>query len=227
MNSLEYRLTYRRHLPHIQPPGATLFVTTRLAGSIPAEVIRQLLAEAETVEAQLARIPDPQERAKRAYLERRRSFGKWDRVLDTSQRGPFWLREPQIANLVVESIHYRDGEVYDLDAFCVMPNHLHLVFTPLRRAEEDGYYALQAIMHSLKRHTARQANLLLRRQGAFWQQESYDHVVRDEAEWERIIIYVLNNPVKAGLVTRWTDWPWTYCKTVGRVGNPSYESETG
>jgi len=61
-------------------------------------------------------------------------------------------------------------------------------------------------MQSIKRHTARQANLYLKRQGTFWQAESYDHVIRDEAEWQRIIHYVLYNPVKAGLVAEWQAW---------------------
>jgi REP element-mobilizing transposase RayT len=211
MSTLEYQFFYRRHLPHFQPPGATLFVTFRLAGSIPAQVLQQLLAESERVKALLDNITDPQERAKRAYLEQRLLFGKWDTALDTTQSGPFWLREPQIAELVVESLHHRDNRVYDLDAFCIMPNHVHVVYTPLLK--DDGtYHAMSAIMHSLKRYTARQANLLLGREGSFWQHENYDHVVRDEEEWRRIIMYVLNNPVKAGLVRQWDEWPWTCCK---------------
>ncbi|HUS70716.1 MAG TPA: hypothetical protein VM075_08075 [Anaerolineae bacterium] len=67
-------------------------------------------------------------------------------------------------------------------------------------------------MHSLKRYTARQANVLLGRRGHFWQHENYDHVVRDRPEQDRIIDYVLNNPVRAGLVEHWEDWKWTYCK---------------
>lgn len=211
MSTLEYQLFYRRHLPHVQPPGATLFITFRLAGSIPTEVLQRLLTEAERGEEVLARITDPQERIRRAYLEQRRLFSKWDTALDTAQSGPFWLRDPRIADLVSESLHHRDSQVYDLDAFCIMPNHVHLVYTPLPKA--DGtYHAMSAIMHSLKRYTARQANLLLGREGSFWQHENYDHVVRDEAEWRRIITYVLNNPVKAGLVQHWKEWPWSYCK---------------
>jgi REP element-mobilizing transposase RayT len=211
MSTLEYQLFYRRHLPHIQPPGATLFITFRLAGSIPTEVLQELRAEAERVEAALARIPDSQERAQRAYLEQRCLFGKWDTALDMAQSGPFWLRDPQIADLVAESLHHRDGRVYDLDAFCIMLNHVHVVYTPLLKP--DGtYHAMSAIMHSLKRYTARQANLLLGREGGFWQHENYDHVVRDEAERQRIIMYVLNNPVKAGLVEHWEEWKWVYCK---------------
>ncbi|GIK43684.1 MAG: hypothetical protein BroJett011_75170 [Chloroflexota bacterium] len=211
MSTLEYKLSYRRHLPHFQPPGATLFVTFRLAGSIPAEIMRQLLAEAEGVEAVLAGISDPQERAQRAYLEQRRLFGKWDAALDTANRDPFWLRDPRVASLVAESIRYRAGRVYDLEAFCVMPNHVHLVYTPLIK-ERGEYHAMPAIMHSLKLYTGRRANLLLEREGDFWQHENYDHVVRNEAERERIILYVVNNPVKAGLVHHWQEWPWTYCK---------------
>ncbi|MBI1881838.1 MAG: hypothetical protein HYR94_26990 [Chloroflexi bacterium] len=110
-------------------------------------------------------------------MEQRRLFGKWDTILDTAESGPFWLREREVATLMVEALHYRDTRVYDLDAFCIMPNRVHVVFTPLRK--EDG---------------------------------SYHAVVRDEAERQRIITYVLNNPVKANLVEHWQDWPWTYSK---------------
>jgi putative transposase len=211
MSTLEYQHFYRRHLPHIQPPGATLFVTFRLAGSIPTEDLKRLRTEAKWIEVRLDRIPDSGERAQQAYREQRRLFGRWDAALDLAQGGPFWLRDPRIADLVAESMHHRDGGVYDLDAFCIMPNHVHVVYTPLPRA--DGtYHAMSAIMHSLKRYTARQANRLLGRRGSFWQRENYDHVVRDEAARQRIINYVLNNPVKAGLVQHWEEWEWTYCK---------------
>lgn len=67
-------------------------------------------------------------------------------------------------------------------------------------------------MQSLKGYTARKANCLLGRSGTFWQHESYDHVVRDPSEWRRIVNYVLNNPVKAGLVDTWEKWQWSYCR---------------
>ncbi|MEW6232943.1 MAG: transposase [Chloroflexota bacterium] len=211
MGNQEFRLFYRRHLPHMQLPGATLFITFRLADSIPTEVWQQLLEEDRQVEAALARIPDSQQRAKQADLAQRRLFGKWDKALDTAQSGPFWLQDHRVAALVSESLRHRDGQVYDLDAFCIMPNHVHLVCTPLPKA--DGtYHTMAAIMHSLKRYTARQANQLLGREGDFWQHESYDHVVRHEAEWRRVIIYVLNNPVAAGLVQLWESWEWTFYK---------------
>ena len=68
-------------------------------------------------------------------------------------------------------------------------------------------------MHSLKRYTGTQANLILERTGQqFWQHENYDHVVRDDGEFERIMNYVLFNPAKAKLVDSWEKWGWSYCK---------------
>ena len=71
---------------------------------------------------------------------------------------------------------------------------------------------LNKIMQSLKRHTARRANCFLGREGAFWQDESYDRVIRNNDEYIRTVNYVLENPVKAGLVLKWEDWRWMYCK---------------
>lgn len=210
-NPLTYRPAYRRRLPHLQPPGATLFVTFRLAGSLPRQVLEQLRAGTDHEAAALAAIKEPDARARRAYLEQRRHFARWDLALDANQSGPAWLQDAPVARIVAESLHNRDGRVYDLFACCIMPNHVHLVHTP--RVKADGtYHSMTAIMHSLKRYTAQQANRILGRDGAFWQAETYDHVVRDEAERGRVVEYVLNNPVKAGLVERWQDWEWSYSK---------------
>jgi len=90
-----------------------------------------------------------------------------------------------------------------------MSNHIHLVF------ELKKEYALYGIMQSIKTFTARKSNELLDRSGQFWQHESYDRVVRDAEELSRIITYVLNNPVKAGLCDSWEDWKYGYI-------NPKY-----
>jgi len=154
--------------------------------------LRQLLEEQEQIEKRLARIGDPDERMRQADFEQRRMFGKWDKALDSAQGGPFWLRDDRIATLVVQSLHYQNNQRYTLEAFCIMPNHVHVVFTPLEKS--DGtYYPMAKIMHALKRHTAFHANPILERQGDFWQHENYDHVVRDEKEFNRIVAYVLNN----------------------------------
>jgi REP element-mobilizing transposase RayT len=211
MSQFSYKNYYRRNLPHIQPEGATLFITFRLANSLSKEVLERLRMEKEETEKKIAQISDTREREKQLYLAHQHFFGKWDDALDTLAHGEKYLSNPQIAELVAESLLYRDGKVYDLEAFSVMPNHGHLVCAPLKDTE-GKYYSLSTIMHSLKRYTAYEANQILGRSGAFWQHENYDHYVRGEAELERIIKYVINNPVKAGLVDDWKSWKWTYCK---------------
>ena len=150
------------------------------------------------------------------YLAERRHFGRFDEALHLSN-GPHYLQQPALAQIVADSLHHRDQHVYRLDAFSILSNHTHVVFAPLQKdVNSDGtaqYHKLSKIMQSLKSHTATECNKLLGRQGTFWQAESYDHIVRDEAEWEKIVRYVLNNPVKAGLVAEWEAWPYTYLRS--------------
>ena len=202
MSHLRFREYYRRRLPHIQIAGSTYFVTFRLINSLPKEALEKLAEESERIK-KLS--PD------QIDLAQRRWFGKFDDFLDRVLCGEVFLKNEQVADLVAEALHYRDGKVYTLEAFTVMPNHGHLVCTPLEK-ENGEFNSLAEILQSLKRHTARQSNLILSRSGAFWQDESYDHIVRDQAELERIIKYVLYNPVKAGLIDDWKKWKWSYCR---------------
>lgn len=211
----DYKLYYERYLPHIQPYGATLFVTFRLVGSVPRAVMDALRDELRTAQRQINTIADNALRQKQHYEEQRRSFGRYDAYLDKASNEPYWLREPAVARCVIEAMHYRDGKVYELIAYCVMANHVHMVFKPLEQVNSDGMvtpYPLQTIMHSLKLYTAKECNKLLERSGQFWQHESYDHYARSSAELQRIVRYTLNNPVKAGLCESWDEWPWSYCK---------------
>jgi REP element-mobilizing transposase RayT len=208
-----YRPYYRRNLPHYQPASGTLFVTFRLVGSLPQHVIDRLQAETDLVTAQLAKLDDHEERKAALYVEYRRAFGRFDQALDRADTGPAWLKDAAIARLVADALHHRDGVEYRLIAYCIMPNHVHVVFAPL--LQEDGQpIPLETILHSYKRYTARQANRILQREGAFWQHESYDHVIRDSDELQRIIAYVRHNPVKAGLIQDEAAWQWTYVEAM-------------
>jgi putative transposase len=216
---------HRRHLPHLYLPNAFYFTTFRLAGSLPVHA-REELREKSRLQ-------------KKTWI----SFVDYEKALENSTAKILWLADERVATLVADAIRYRDGIDYDLAAYCIMPNHVHLVFgvgqhelfEPVRQIDnlsdksvsEIGKYDLlgdvrqvsnlstktvSEIMHSLKRYTARKANEILMRSGPFWQDESYDHVIRDEAELERIIQYVIYNPAKAGLVKNWRDWKWSYTK---------------
>ncbi len=141
MSQYDYKPEYERNLPHIQPPGATLFVTIRLAGSIPKEVLAQLKDEAEERERIIRQTAVSTQQYPYIYEEQKRQFGRWDEVLDRAEHGPHWLGQPEIAAIVVNSLHFLEGDVYDLDVFCVMNNHVHVVLTPLEK-ENGSYHAL-------------------------------------------------------------------------------------
>ena len=157
------------------------------------------------MKAEIDELTGPQDRERASYLAQKQFFGKWDAQLDACHSGPKWLADPPVAKMICEALRYHDGKEYILEAYCVMPNHAHLVCTPL--SDETGITPLSKIMHSLKGYTARKANLLLGGTGAFWQHESYDHVVRDEAELGRFVKYVVENPIRAGLAAQ-----WVYCR---------------
>ena len=172
MDFLTKRDFYRRNLPHYLLSGADYFITCRLAGTLPQPKMR-------------------------------RSFSEWEKQLHHSGLGPKWLANPHVAQLVWDALHYRNGKVFDLHAFCIMPNHLHLVFRHLVGDFPKGPLqndSLTGIMHSLKRKTALDANKVLQRQGPFWQDESFDRMIRTTSEWQKTIYYTIQNPLKAGLV---------------------------
>jgi len=170
----------RRRLPHVYPDSASLFVTWSLHGVLP-----------------------PSFSARPGKLAGGEAFVWMDRHLDRAGSGPMYLRQPAIAQLVVDSI--RRGEQldhYELYAFVVMANHVHVLIHP--------HVDPSRLLKSLKGATAREANKLLgRTREPFWQKESYDHWVRDHAEFERIKVYIENNPVKAGLVKAPEQYLWS------------------
>jgi REP element-mobilizing transposase RayT len=209
---------YRRHLPHWQRQDAVFFVTFRLKGSLPYEIIQSLREERERAKV-ASHTVSVADRASQNALGDQQYFDQWEEYLDKAEFGPRWLSQPEVAVIVKEAMHYRDEKVFDLHTYCIMPNHVHVIFEPLSGSgwQPDGgksecHSNLRKIMQSLKRHTARQANLVLGKEGPFWQDESYDRVIRDNEAYVRTIYYVLENPVKAGLVACRKDWPWTYCK---------------
>lgn len=226
---MEYKQFYRRKLPHIHSPGSTLFVTFRLAGSIPKAVIEKWKQERIWLEKERERLENKDsvtENQKQDFIDfQRRWFAKFEDVLHKEETGIVWLKNSEVADLVADSLKYRDGKVYRLKAFCIMFNHVHVVFKPLLDEQslrevrgsnplkfESDAPTLGAIMQSLKGYTAHEANKVLNRTGQFWEEESYDHEVRNDEELDRIVKYVLNNPVKAGLVKDWREWQWSWLR---------------
>jgi REP element-mobilizing transposase RayT len=198
---------YRRKLPHIQPAEATFFVTFRLAGSLPVEVIRRLRENYELVEKGILEQKDLTEKERRelVYAEQKRLFAATDDFLDANPNESYWLREKQVAEIVANEMKMHDEQWYTLWSYCIMPNHVHLLLTLFEKAP-----VLTKIMQNVKSYSAQKSNRILGLSGQFWERESYDHVVRKDGEFERIVHYILQNPVKAKFVKDWADWPFTY-----------------
>lgn len=230
MSQFEYKQFYTRNRPHIHPPDSVLFVTFRLAGSVPKAVLNQYKTEKVWLDCELERIgrrtiPESNgAHQMERLLEFQRSwFSRFEMIVDRAKVGPMWLGKEEIRQIVAEKIIADDSIKYRLDAFCIMSNHVHIVFKPnisernLKEVVANGKprfesseQTLSQIMQGIKGSTARLANIHLLRKGAFWEKETYDHYVRGETEFYRVVKYTLNNPVKAGLVSHWKDWPGTY-----------------
>jgi putative transposase len=190
---------YERHLPHQIPEGFPIFLTWNLKGAFPKEVVQRLRSERARLARQPARLGEsPQDRRIR---ESKIVFLVADRYLDSSQRGPLYLREVMSASLVEKAILCGGAERYALYAWCVMANHVHVLMTPR--------WELRKITQGIKGYTAHKINALDCQRGrTVWQDESFDHWVRDDDELMRIVHYIENNPVAAGLCQP-ADWPWS------------------
>lgn len=201
------KVFYRRHLPHIHPPGGTFFITYLLHGAIPKPLLEKLKRD-HTQKVDELRI-----RGAEAAIddERKRYFGRFDLALHYSKRSPSWLRNKELSGIVKESLHFWDGRKVELISYCIMPNHVHVLFTLLPQLSQDNPNHLQHINESIKKYSAVKCNALLNRKGQpFWQHESYDRVVRDRIELFNIISYVLNNPVNAGFCKARSEWEGSY-----------------
>lgn len=190
-----------RNLPHWHPVGRAIFLTWRLAGSLPPNVIDQLRMTRDRLSK---RKSISQGTNDRRMLEYKRLFARVDAILDKAATGPVWLKEPAIANMIQEALLERCAPLYALQAYVVMANHLHVFLTPKTGSN------IASITKRIKGYTPREANKLLGRTGkTFWQDESFDHWARDRSEFFRIVKYIENNPVKAGLVDKPENWQWS------------------
>jgi REP element-mobilizing transposase RayT len=200
---------YWRNLPHKLPLGNKFFITTRLVDSVPQSVIQQFELEQKiAIKLIEENYLSADDRKIQIGKQWKRNFANFDKYLDTNTEGNHWLKQDEIAKAISDTLHYWDKKRYDLGAFTIMSNHIHLVIDTWDT--ENYVETVTKIMQSIKRHTARQSNILLNREGQFWQHESYDHLIRNEREFKNIIHYTAQNSVNAGLVKDWRDYPHTF-----------------
>ncbi len=202
-HGLRQSVTVRQgaYLPHWTLAGFTYAVCFRLANSLPREAMDEWQLERDGLAKLADRPTSPQWADLRDMLSSR-----VEALLDVGH-GECWLRRPEIARILADALRRFDGERYRLAAWCVMPNHVHVVVRPL------GDHTLPEILKAWKGFSGRRANQALNLWGEFWQPEYYDHLIRSAGDLAHAIDYVVQNPVKAGLV----DWPWVWVDaTVGR-----------
>jgi REP element-mobilizing transposase RayT len=177
----------RGYLPHFDGRVVPQFLTLHLADSIPAAVI-------ERWQRQLRYLDKTEERI---VMQQR-----IEKYLDMGY-GECCLRQPEVAKMVQDSLLEFDNVRYNLFAWVVMPNHTHSLLT---RFEE---WELDQLMHSHKSYTAHKANKLLDRTGQFWMTEYYDRFIRNDEHFRNTVRYIENNPVKAKLCAKPSDWPFS------------------
>jgi putative DNA methylase len=173
----------RGYLPHWDHPGMIQSLNFRLADSLPALVVERWKIE-------LALQP----KSESAKVIRQRV----EKYLDAGH-GECWLRQPDIARLAEAALLHFDGQRYRLLAWCIMPNHVHVMI------ETCEGFTLAGILHSWKSFIANQANRRLDRRGEFWQREYLDRYIRNSEHYQQAVAYIEENPVKAGLVRVKTD----------------------
>ena len=176
----------RGYLPHFDGGELAQFMTFRLFDSLPKAVLIQWKEDLKLEKS--AEAESIMRRRVEAYLDQ--------------GHGSCYLRNVEVATMVQSALLFHDRLKYRLSAWVVMPNHVHLLCTPLG-------HSLAQIMHSIKSFTSSEANKMLNRKGRFWQKEYFDRYIRNARHYAKVVAYIDNNPVKANLCKRASDWPFS------------------
>jgi len=190
----------KRKLPHWELSGSTYFVTFRVRKSLGRVFEVRKKANGQPGKAVLHPTSDEavlhQHPTPRANLEREANGQPGKAVLHQAD-----ARASSPARIVWGALSFFDRDRYVLDAYVIMPDHVHLLICPLSR------WSLGEILQALKGFTARRINTILGRQGRFWQRDNFDHLIRDEDDFLDKLQYIRDNPVSAGLVEKPEDYP--------------------
>ena len=160
------------------------FITLHLGDALPQKVLERWKLELEH--------EDDEEKVKQLYL-------KTENYLDQGY-GACYLKKDEIAEQVKESLQHFDKIRYRLISWVIMPNHIHFLIMPINN------FSLSVIMQRFKSYTAHESNRLLGRIGKFWQEDYFDRYIRNFEHFQKTMDYIENNPVRAGLCEKRSDW---------------------
>jgi putative transposase len=199
---------YRNNLPHYQHEDFPIFITWRLAFPIPHTKVETYLEKRKQYDKEI-HISSEQDKQVLSDKFNKVVFDLFDTYMATDVSLPNFLIRTEISEIIKEILFNRDNIDYKLMCYCIMPNHVHALIQPIPDTNKK-YKLIPEITKAWKGITARRINKILEVQGQIWQHESYDHMVRNDTELNNIVMYILNNPVKAGLVEDWKNWEYTY-----------------
>ena len=174
---------FKGNLPHMHQDGTMQSVTFRMADSLPQSVCRELHEKRDRFTHDHPHPWDAQTK-----LEYWKVIGPMQHRLMDRGYGSCLLRYPEYRKILIDTIVFNDHVNYEVDSYVIMPNHVHMLIMPL----EDN--KIEDILHSIKRYSARQINILAGRSGKFWMKESFDRLVRNEDDYFRCYHYILANP---------------------------------
>ncbi len=208
------------YLPHWRIPGATYAVTFRTKDSLPASVLKEYERQKSLLLERFDRshpLAAPDQSPQQIGEEIRELMESVIEPALHAAEGPRPLADAAIAAMVESALKHFDGDRYDLLAWSVMPNHVHVLLTP-----REGH-ELEQIIQSWKTHSATQANRMLGKSGTFWQEEYYDHIVRDGEDLKHQVSYILANPGKGRASGEWTGSCFGLGLEVPATFAPSYD----
>lgn len=229
---------YRRKLPHYQQPGQQYSVTCILHGAMPKGAMDKYSLQLETTKNRYQlllrnlresdfpksdmifdlesrslgniRSLELVEAQKEYQIALRKYRLAYDKILNKSNLPGIFLTKTENRKVIEEALHFWEGKRLTSHAWCIMSNHFHWVFTVHEKNEKGKPVYLQDILHSVKLYTARRINENENRSGNLWEHESFDTTIRNERHFMNVVNYVILNPVSAGLIKDWREWPGTF-----------------
>lgn len=172
-----------RKLPHWNQNNKLYFVTFRLADAMPAEVMLEYKDRLTDVENSF---PMPRTKVQQAEVDKIK-HNTLEKYLDAGH-GSCILRESRLRESLVKTLEHNEGVDYDLAAYVIMPNHVHLLLSTISDK------TIQSIMSSIKRVSGHHICKLANREAPLWQREYYDRLIRNPRHYEDVVSYIINNP---------------------------------
>jgi REP element-mobilizing transposase RayT len=198
---------HRRFLPHYQERDQIISLTWRLDGELPQQIKNSIL-EMQAIMAELKANPTGSV-SNELHEEYSRKIMQYDEQLGKHPPTQIDLSAKKPAIIITTALHYYDTKLYDLHAYCVMPNHVHMLMKP-KTDYPDHQVLLSDIVRRIKSYTAKEIIKTGFDGHKVWRDDYFDRFIRNEKDYSNTVEYILYNPVKAGLVEHYSEWPNSY-----------------